>query len=172
MLAGSLTRVDLGRIAGTMALSSFLKFVRRKLSEVLRARSASDPTGRTVLLQEYSELSHFIFDTRHFSSARSRVKPPAFVPYPRNRVSAFWIDELLEPEVWRIGDEVAGAPRQKQPIARADFSASVLAEINLTIQPDPIPHPRHVDICGWPTEKDAQKAVALEMCARSTLRIR
>jgi hypothetical protein len=29
-----------------------------------------------------------------------------------------------------------------------------------------------VDVCGWPTEKDEIKSVALELCGRAVLRIR
>lgn len=70
-----------------------------------------------------------------------------------------------------IGD-LLGAKRKAKPIARASFSAEILPEAKLTVEPDPTPHPRHVNISGWPTEKDAQKAVALFLCNRASLQVR
>jgi hypothetical protein len=153
-----------------MGLSNFLRCVREKLLKVLRAQP--DDVAKESAIPAYEELSHFIFDTRHFSRMKAMVKPSAFVPYPENRVSAFWIDELSEPHIWKIGDEVAGQSRGKPAAARADFKAGAVLGLGLTIEADPEPHPRHVDVCGWPAEKDEQKEVALELCAASTLRIR
>lgn len=85
-----------------------------------------------------------------------------------------WIDQLSVTEVWDIGDLLATqstAPR-KPPIARANFDTADLQETDLTIEDDKKPHPRHVNLCGWPPEKDAQKAVALILCSRATLNVR
>jgi hypothetical protein len=77
----------------------------------------------------------------------------------------------MEREIWKIGD-LLGVPRNKQPQARADFDVATVSEAKLTIESDPAPHPRHVNLCGWPIEKDAQKSVALLFCARSLLVLR
>ena len=84
----------------------------------------------------------------------------------------FWIDELSQIEIWQIGDDVAGKPRNLSAVARADLEASAVIESQLAIQLDAEPHPRHAVIVGWPMEKDEQKALALELCARAMLRIR
>jgi len=78
---------------------------------------------------------------------------------------------LSEREIWNIGD-LLGTTRSKQPVARADFSAAAVSEAKLTIEPDPEPHPRHVNLCGWPNGKDEQKSIALILCARSILLLR
>lgn len=121
---------------------------------------------------DFNDLSRFILDRRHFSPAKSLVKPSAFVPYPGNRVSAIWIDQLAEPDIWQIGDAVAGQPRGKPAVARADFKAVAALNLDLTIIPDTTTHSRHVDLCGWPPTKDEQKAVALDLCNESILRVR
>jgi hypothetical protein len=120
----------------------------------------------------YHSLSRYIFQSGHFS--RQRVKQGAFLPLPSKlKISAVWIDQLLEREVWEIGDLLAAQSEPpRKPIARADFDAAVLAEANLTVADDKAAHPRHVNICGWPPEKDAQKAVALLLCHRAILSIR
>jgi hypothetical protein len=86
-------------------------------------------------------------------------------------MSASWINGLLEEAIWQIGDE-AGRARSKPALARADFEISVVQGIHLTVEPDPAPHPRHVNVCGWPFEKDKRLALAQELCAKSMLRIR
>lgn len=95
------------------------------------------------------------------------------MPSPKDlALSVFWIDDLLEPEIWKMGDDVAGQPRGKSSLARGDFGAAEVSEMKLTIEPDPEPHPRHAVLQGWPAEKDEQKAIAVELCARCTLHIR
>lgn len=87
----------------------------------------------------------------------------------------FFVDLLQEVEIWALGDSVGFEGRGKPAQARAELPANVISSIQQTqlrIVPDPQPHPRHVDIAGWPPEKDAQKAIALDLCAASTLHIR
>jgi hypothetical protein len=101
-----------------------------------------------------------------------KPKPGAFLPPPVVlKISALWRDQLSESEIWQIGD-LLGAKRQKPPLARADFGLVAVKEAKLTVEPDPEPHPRHVNISGWPVEKDEQKAVAVLLCARSNLIVR
>lgn len=79
---------------------------------------------------------------------------------------------MEDTEIWKIGDEVVGRPRAKNPVARADFHAAGLRNLNLSVEADTAVHPRHANLCGWPVEKDEQKAVALELCSQSTLSLR
>lgn len=121
----------------------------------------------------YEKLTRFIFDKRHFSRAKNITKPSAFLANDVElRCSAIWIDGLHEIEVWRIGDDFVGQARKKVAVARADFNASVVAELTLAIHPDPKPHPRHVEICGWPNEKDKRLSIAQGLCAKAALKIR
>ena len=119
----------------------------------------------------YDTLSRFIFDKRHFSSSKRVAKRTAFND-PSLRLSVFWIDDLQEQEIWHIGDTVAGGPRERRTLARADFNKLCAHELKLTIEPDPKPHPRHAELCGWPKEKDERMAITLELCNRSQLRLR
>lgn len=101
------------------------------------------------------------------------AKPGAFLPqHSTLKISALWRDELSEEGIWKIGDMI-GTMRAKQPVARADFNVSAVSEANLVFEPDPQPqNPRHVNLCDWPVEKDAQKSIALLLCARSVLMLR
>jgi hypothetical protein len=101
------------------------------------------------------------------------VKPGAFLPAETDpRISATWIDQLLEPAIWQLGDD-AGRGRQKPARARADFSEGLVHEMRLAVEPDPVPdNLRHVNISGWPPEKDRRMLIAQDLCAKSELRIR
>jgi hypothetical protein len=120
---------------------------------------------------DYTRLSRFIFEKRHFSG--DKVKHQAFLPSPKDlETSAFGIDDLAEYEVWQIGDDVAGKSRGLASLARADFDAKSVAEVKLTVHSDPASHPRHVVLRGWPQEKDQQKSIAFDLCALSVLIVR
>jgi hypothetical protein len=104
--------------------------------------------------------------------APAKAKPGAFLPKPPNlRISAIWRDNIPDQEIWEIGD-LLGANRSKRTPARADFGTADVDEAKLTIEPDASTHPRHVNLCGWPIEKDEQKAIALLLCVRSILVLR
>ena len=150
-----------------MGLSNWLKTALSKLSGVLRRQPADEKLSSSP---QYSLLARFIFQRSHFSKTPPKSKPGAFLPY-RSKTSALWRDGLLEPDIWDIGD-LLGKARSKQPVARADFDANAVSAAKLEIESDPKPHPRHVNLCGWPTDKDEQKSIALLLCARSTLIVR
>jgi hypothetical protein len=78
-------------------------------------------------------------------------------------------DGLTEDEVWDI-DNLVGEGHGKPPKARADFDAEAVAEAKLTIKHDPVDGiPDHVNLCGWPKEKDEQKSIAQLLCVRARL---
>ena len=162
--------VGSGRKAGFMALSNWLRAVLNRLSTVLKRRPAD--AGMTGSPQ-YSLLARFIFQGGHYrKKAPATPKPGAFLPKPPTlEISALWRDTLPEREIWTIGD-LLGKARSQQPPARADFDVAAVSEAKLTIEPDPKPHPLHVNLSGWPIDKDEQKSIALLLCARSTLIVR
>jgi len=93
------------------------------------------------------------------------------LPREKTAISMFSIDQLAENEIWDLGD-YAGKNRGKAALARGDIHCKSVFELQMTVEQTPEDHPRHVNIAGWPTEKDEQKALALEFCARSTLCLR
>ena len=153
-----------------MGLSNWLRAALDKLSAVLRRQFAEKESANP---SQYSLLARFIFQASHCrKEAPAKAKPGAFLPKSSTlKISALWRDELPEQEIWNIGDSL-GSARGKQPLARADFDIAALSEARLSVEPDPKPHPRHVNLCGWPSEKDEQKAIALLLCARSVLLMR
>jgi hypothetical protein len=99
-------------------------------------------------------------------------KPGAFLPAAdKAQISMMGIDGLPEIEIWPLGDLVGGG-RGRPATARADISADSIACCGLFIVPDPKPHPRHVNISGWPVPKEERKLIALDLCAKSELKKR
>ncbi len=161
MLEGSGTKAE------SVELNNFLRRVLKRLFAALHGRSAKNAESESGPAARFEVLARFVFSSKYF--AVSRLKPSAFLPTSNLKTSAFGIDELQENEIWQIGDYVAGAGRKLTALARGDFKSSDVAEVGLGIVPDPAPHPRHVDICGWPDVKDERKEIALELCARAHL---
>jgi hypothetical protein len=116
-------------------------------------------------IPQNSLLARFIFQSGNYRKlAPAKPKPNAFLPDPSKlKCSAIWRDTLPEQEIWQIGDSL-GAVRSKPPLARADFNVAAVSEAKLAIEPDPEPHPLHINLCGWPIGKDEQKAIALLLC--------
>ncbi len=125
---------------------------------------------KPVSSPQYSLLARFIFQEGHYRKKDPAApKPGAFLPKPSDlKISAMWRDQLSEREIWSLGDLV-GSTRSKHALARADFDIGAVSEAKLEIEPDPKPHPRHVNLSRWPADKAEQKSIALLLCARSTL---
>ncbi|MGA2427301.1 MAG: hypothetical protein ABSH13_02255 [Candidatus Acidiferrum sp.] len=153
-----------------MELSNWLKIALNKLRGALRRPSAETESASST---QYSLLARFIFQEGHYRKKDPAApKPGAFLPKPSDlKISAMWRDQLSEREIWSLGDLV-GSTRSKPPLARADFDVGAVSEAKLAIEPDPKPHPRHVNVSGWPADKAEQKSIALLLCHRSALIIK
>lgn len=117
--------------------------------------------------------SRFLVDKSDFkvaSGSPSFVKPSAFMPRPnkatqRLETSVFATGDLQrvnEPAIWQLGLAyvMPYCPPQKKLYGRADVGAEDIASAGLNIEEDNRP-PRHANIIGWSSEKDAQKESAL-----------
>jgi hypothetical protein len=83
-------------------------------------------------------------------------------PATDRRISVYRTQDLIENEVWAIGDEFVGTP-QKPIIARADLSAIQITRQQLQTEPSPHPHPRHANVTGWPEDEELQRVIAIEL---------
>jgi hypothetical protein len=145
-----------------------------KLFKALRGRRTEVPdTAVPIPVGLSKTLARFIFSQRQYSIQKLRPKPSAFLPPPDLQTSALGIDGLDDAAIWWIADNVvAKESRREPPPARTDLPTSAVLSAQLTVVPDPTSHPRHVNICGWPAEKEKQLAVAQDLCAAATLKIR
>lgn len=79
----------------------------------------------------------------------------------------YQLDGLMEVEVWSIADCFVGDIKGRKVIGRAEFYERALAPLGLRAESDPHPHPLHMNVLGWPTEKDARISLALELAEQS-----
>jgi hypothetical protein len=128
----------------------------------------ASPSQIEVASQE--ALARFVFSRSHFEYKPGlRVKHNAFMPMVHNsehQTSVFRVSELEEAEIWAIGRDVEKV-RQQTLHGRADFKASDVSAAHLRVRPDE-PPPRHSVIFDWPSDKDEQIAIALELAGMST----
>jgi hypothetical protein len=95
------------------------------------------------------------------------VKPDAFIPPRDLDLSVTRLKYLLEQEVWRIGQTIAGA-RPATLCGRADIPAAEVRRRALDVVPRPVAdNPNHAVVIGWPGDKPAQKIIAQELAAKS-----
>lgn len=80
-------------------------------------------------------------------------------------------DGIQEKKIWEIGD-IVGKEREKAALAKADLTKSSVLSAGLSVALTPGLHPLHADVGGWPAEKDEQKLIALDLCAKSKLSLR
>ena len=75
---------------------------------------------------------------------------------------------LQEKKVWSIGDWWVAPTRGQNILARGDVVTAELARFGLVVAPDE-PPPRHANVGGWPTQKEARKSVAQRLAERFVL---
>jgi len=91
------------------------------------------------------------------------VKPDEFIPYRHTTLSVTRHKELLETELWIIGSDVA-AQRQVSLYGRGDTLTQTFLDEKLMVRADPLKeNPNHANVEGWPTDKQTQKSIALEI---------
>jgi len=81
-------------------------------------------------------------------------------------LSTYNIDDLVESEIWQIGERVRSEQGKESLYGRADLPAKSVYDADLRPVRDDQPF-RHVVIVGWP-EKSQQKAKAQLLAAAST----
>jgi hypothetical protein len=148
----------MARVRGV--LSACADKFQKRLWKAFDASQATDQAS-DVTTQLYAR---FILDSGHLSSRG--VRHQAFLPRKSSTsISVFDVVALSEPEIWNLGDEVVGKPRNKVTRARADIEKEGFLSVGLTVVSSPAPHPRHYDVCGWPPheQKDLRKDIAQDL---------
>ncbi len=117
------------------------------------------------------KLTRYIFSRSHYRTSDHTVKYSAYLPAPNGETSVFRTSSISGEEIWKIGLEFVAKPHSRSLYARGDTVASVIMKTDLEIVPEPTPHPLHANIVKWPTERDQQKMLALEIANESLLAI-
>ena len=124
------------------------------------------PRGLATTLHDQSRISRFVMQNSHIRSSDHTIKHNAFMP-PNGRtdISAFHTDGIVELEVWDLG---ARATPGRTIRGRGDIEKIAISETALSVDYDNVP-PRHLNIAGYPTDKDQQVLKAQELARRARL---
>ena len=121
--------------------------------------------GTSLSVKNNELLARFITSSKWFRPGNQTVRQDAFIPYPYPDLSVTRHKLLSEEEIWKIGQQISDA-RPTTLYGRADVSAEDVRKQKLTVEPRPVPENlNHACILGWPTDKPAQKILALELAA-------
>jgi len=120
-------------------------------------------------------ISRFLISKRWFAKTTGRVKFAAYLPNKNGETSVYRFFGIKnEKEIWNIGEKHVREPREKKGGSctihgRSQVNSNVILENNLSILPQPLPHPRHADINNWPEDKPQRQMKATELANSSTL---
>lgn len=116
-------------------------------------------------IQDQEDLCRYIFSSNHVSA--TKVKYAAFLPDKNGETSVFRISGCTENEIWDIGINHVAKLSGRILKARGDFAASHVRKSSLDVISETSRHDLHANLVNWPTERDEQKLIAIEL-ANST----
>jgi hypothetical protein len=122
-------------------------------------------------------ISRYLLIKNHFNPRTGHVSPQAFKPTsPKNegdvrKTSIYRTKELAEAEVWTLGDDYVTKLHSGHlsVLARADTQAQKILELDLKIDPDGVPHPRHANIVSWPDGQEVRQMNAVSLARSAQL---
>jgi hypothetical protein len=103
-------------------------------------------------------LTRFAFDDQEIKGGRAHWRlffSAKGAPISVIRTTSFSQDTA----VWRFGNCWVASIREQKIVGRADFMAFKLERVQLMAVPFE-PPPKHADLEGWPTDKEARRSVA------------
>jgi hypothetical protein len=131
------------------------------------ARRNADPLS----LFESDQLSRFLFQKGEFSVDKRIVKRAAFMPARESRTtSVFQTTGLRDVEILTIARTHVEPERKKEVLGWANLQAQAVHKTGLQTRYDNNP-PRHVELVGWPIEKDRQHSIAQLLAAAASLNL-
>lgn len=143
-----------------------MRFLRRFCS-ILRGSPTPQADGQLPARRDENPsatLSRYILESSRISGGKANHR--AFLPPPDLELSTYNIDDLIESEIWEIGERVRAEQAKDRLYGRADLVAKNVYDAELRPIRDDQPF-RHVVIVGWP-EKPQQKAKAQLLAAASS----
>ncbi len=135
----------------------------------------SDPEPAANISGEET-VSRFLLSRKNYGKEKRSVHFRAFIPNKHGQTSVYRITGISDSEIWRIGEVFVLNPiNQKNGSrtlhGRGDIKAKDVIDVNLTLKPNPNPHPRHAEILDWPSDPIAQQQAATDLVAVTTLHL-
>lgn len=119
-------------------------------------------------VEETERLSRYVLHSKHFRQDQT-PRPELFMPHPHQDLSVTRHRDATEDELWQVGKDVA-QQRNKTFYGRFEIEAKDCEIETLKVEAKPVEgNPNHADITGWPSDKSAQKALALQIAASKTM---
>ena len=111
-------------------------------------------------------LARFVLFSGWFRKIDKTPKQDAFIPrpHPDLDLSVSRHLGLQADELWELGEDIARNRENATLYGRADIVASKVRMHSLRITPTLTPK-NHANIVDWPSDKPAQKIIALELAA-------
>jgi hypothetical protein len=111
-------------------------------------------------------LARFVLFSGWVRRSDNTTKQDAFIPrpFPDLDLSVTRHIGMTVAELWEIGETIAHGRTNATLYGRADIVAQKVRAQSLRIEPTLTPR-NHANIVGWPSEKSAQKIIALELAA-------
>lgn len=126
------------------------------------------PSGLSAFVADHERLSRFLVFGRWFNPEGQYVKAAAFLPNRKLETSVFRTTDLDEATVWPLADAAVLNREGAQLHGRADIFARHARVTGLEVRAQE-PPPRHADLIGWSSEKDAQKSRAQKLSVAAKL---
>ncbi|MGH9392732.1 MAG: hypothetical protein ACRD1E_01055 [Terriglobales bacterium] len=116
------------------------------------------------------EITRFLHHHRDFNAASMLVKPAPFMPTSRRETSIAEITGLAEAEIWRLAAFTLNPTANRTEVrARADLAVAEAHEQDLRCMRDDAGFAGHGNLLGWPSDKERQKEIALELARAARL---
>lgn len=115
-------------------------------------------------MNDISSISRFA-NIKHVRTSNNTLRHNLFSPPNSLKLSVFNISELQNEKIWELAD-LHVAPFRGPVIGRADLSGNQIVEEGLQLE-EASPPPRHMDITGWPEEKEKRLTIAKSFALKS-----
>lgn len=131
-----------------------------RVSSVGEAVSPSEP------------LSRFILQRGQYRSSDNKVKYSAFMPAKDGKTSVYRVMDLLNQQIWKLGQVYVADKRRMPLLGRADIITSRVNHNGLEVESAPKPHNRHANIINWPADKGEKRLIAMELASAAKLNLK
>lgn len=148
------------------AVSAVLRDLWTRFLARLRASSTTDSSALGPV-DPVEVVVRFALESNKLKKQSSTI----FLPDRRGETSVYRSRGLDEAAIWSLGATEVASPGGRSLRGRADVVAQSALDIGLSVVAEISEHPRHANIVGWPSEKSAQKELALRLAQASEFRI-
>lgn len=115
-------------------------------------------------------ITRFLVHSNEYKVSLNRPTFTAYMPDGNGEKSVYRTSEMSIGEVREIG-QANVAPLRGPLKGHADQTASAIFDIELTIEPDTRPHPRHANIKGWKDSRPENRNAAQRIAETASLHL-